>query len=103
MNISHLQAGLASGRLDVQNSPEGSGAVAVARNREVAQAIAAINANEVFGPGSELRFSRDVDTGRSLVRIVDRATNEVLSQIPPEELLRIYAVLNEMQGQVHFA
>lgn len=98
MSISHIQATLASGGTDVQNSPEGPGPEQAARNRQLVKAIRAINANEVFGPGSELRFSVDRDTHRPLIRIVDRVTNEVLTQIPPEEVLRMSVVLSELKG-----
>lgn len=104
MNISHLQATLASAGADAQNSPEGPAAEQAAQNRELVRAIQAINAKEVFGPGSELRFSIDRDTGRPLIRIVDRVTNEVLNQIPPEELIRLAATLEGLEsGHVHLA
>lgn len=104
MNISHLQATLASLGADAQNSPEGPAFEQAAKNREVVKAIQAINDKQVFGPGSELRFSVDHDTGRSLIRIVDRATNEVLNQIPPEAVIRLAAALDaELHGHVHIA
>ena len=103
MTVSHLQGSLAAGRVDPQNSPEGPSVEQAARNRELARAIRAINANEVFGPGNELRFSLDPETGTALIRIVDRATNEVLNQIPPEELLHMAAVLDKLSASVHFA
>lgn len=98
MTISHLQASLAAGRVDAQNSPGGPGVEQAAINRELVQAVRAINANESFGSASEVRFSVDRDTGRPLIRIVDRATNEVLNQIPPEELLHLQAVLRGMHA-----
>lgn len=104
MNISHLQATLASLGADAQNSTEGPAFEQAAKNRELFKAIQAINDKEVFSPGSELRFSTDHDTGRSLIQIVDRATNEVLNQIPPEDVIRLAAVLNEeLRGHMRIA
>ena len=103
MNISSLQANLATGPADVQNSAEGPGPEQAAKNREILKAIRAINANEAFGPGSELRFSVDRDTGRPLIRIVDRATNEVLNQIPPEDILHMMTVLEELDRHTKLA
>ncbi len=103
MNIGPLQATLASGGTDAQNSPEGPGSQQAAKNREIAKAVRAINAKEALGPGSELRFSVDRDSGRALIQIVDRTTNEVLNQIPPEELVRLAQVLNQIQGHVRLA
>ncbi len=47
---------------------------------------------------SELNFSLEEDTGRMLVKIVDTETDEVIRQIPSEELLRISKALDKLQG-----
>ena len=46
-----------------------------------------------MGPTSELRFAFDPNTGRPLIKIVDRVTNEVISQLPPEVTLRAAEIL----------
>jgi len=60
-----------------------------AQNREVIQAVKAINNAEMFGQDRELTFQRDAVTNRMVVRVVDRKTKEVLSQLPPEYVLRL--------------
>lgn len=47
---------------------------------------------------SDLKFSIDEDTGRTLIKIVDRETDEVIKQIPSEELMRISKALDKLQG-----
>jgi flagellar protein FlaG len=47
---------------------------------------------------NDLTFSIDEDTGRTLVKIVDRETDEVIKQIPSEEMLRIAKALDKLQG-----
>jgi flagellar protein FlaG len=69
-----------------------------ARNREVARAVRTLNEAQAVGASSELRFAVDRATGESLIRIVDRATNEVITQVPPEAVLRLAAVLRDIQG-----
>ena len=61
----------------------------VAERREVVQAIKAVNGTEMFGPENELLFQRDPETKRFVVRVVNRKTREVLSQVPEEYLLRL--------------
>ena len=61
----------------------------VAENRDVVQAVKALNGSEMFGQDNELMFSRDRDTQRMVVRLVNRKTSEVVSQIPPEYVLRL--------------
>jgi flagellar protein FlaG len=60
-----------------------------AENRELIEAVKALNATELFGQNSELTFVIDRETRRPLVRIVDRETREVLRQIPAEYALRL--------------
>lgn len=45
-----------------------------------------------------LNFSIDEDTGRTVVKIIDTETGEVIRQIPAEELLAIARSLEKMQG-----
>jgi len=101
MTIGPLSAAQALSRAEQQNGPEGAALEQAAKNRELARAVRALNENAVFGPGSELQFAVDRETGRGLIRIVDRVTNEVLRQIPPEELLRLAAELEQLSGHLH--
>ena len=60
-----------------------------AQNRDVVQAVKAVNNAEMFGGDRELTFQRDNITNRMVVRVVDRKTKEVLTQVPPEYVLRL--------------
>jgi flagellar protein FlaG len=55
--------------------------------REVVTALKALNKAELFGEDQELTFSRDPDTKRPVVQLVNRNTREVIRQIPPEYVL----------------
>ena len=60
-----------------------------AENRQVVQAVKTVNGAEMFGPENELRFQKDPETNRMVVRIVNRKTKEVVSQVPEEYILRL--------------
>jgi uncharacterized FlaG/YvyC family protein len=60
-----------------------------AENREVIQAVKALNGAELLGQDKQLVFQRDEQTRRIVIRVVNRQTNEVVSQIPPEYVLRL--------------
>jgi uncharacterized FlaG/YvyC family protein len=60
-----------------------------AENREIVRAVKALNGTEMFGNENELTFQRDSVTHRMVVRVVNRTTREVVSQIPPEYVLRL--------------
>ena len=47
-----------------------------------------------------LEFSRDDETGATVVRVVDQRTGDLLRQIPQEALLRLSAALGELQGMI---
>ena len=58
------------------------------QNRDVVQAVKALNGAEMFGD-NELEFQRDAESHRMLIRVVNRKTKELVSQIPPDYVLRL--------------
>jgi flagellar protein FlaG len=71
----------------------------LSEHRELIQAVKALNAAELFGQNQELTFAVDRETRRPVVRIVDRKTNEVIRQIPPELVLRLAQDLSLLRGE----
>lgn len=59
------------------------------QNREVVQAVKALNQAEMFGQENELQFQRDRTSRQLVIQIVNRRTKEVISQVPPEYVLRL--------------
>ncbi|MEC5388130.1 flagellar protein FlaG [Uliginosibacterium sp. H3] len=57
---------------------------------EVKKALAPVARN--------LQFSIDDETGRSVVRVIDASTNEVIRQFPSEELLAITRSIDKLSG-----
>lgn len=57
--------------------------------RQLIQAVKAVNGAELFGQDSELTFVFDRQTHKALVRVVDKKTREVVMQIPPESVLKM--------------
>jgi len=57
-------------------------------NRQIIQAVRAVNASAKLGDSNELTFSLDRRTRRPVVKIVNRETNEVVEQIPNERVLK---------------
>jgi uncharacterized FlaG/YvyC family protein len=56
----------------------------------VVQAVKAVNQSGMFGQGEELAFQMDSATKRLVVQIIDKARpRKVISQIPPEYVLRM--------------
>jgi flagellar protein FlaG len=43
-----------------------------------------------------LRFKVDEDLGVTIIRVVDKRTNELIRQFPPEELLNLSKRLKEL-------
>lgn len=85
MELASLQAGAPAAPVAQPSSaPE-----IAAEQRQIVQAVKALNNTEMFGENSELTFVLDRETRRPLVRIIDKKTNEVIRQIPPEYALRM--------------
>lgn len=54
---------------------------------------------KVLSPLSRsLQFSIDERSGRTIVRVIDRATREVIRQIPSEEILALADRMDKVQG-----
>lgn len=49
---------------------------------------------------SGLEFSVDEDTGRSIVKLIDKQTNEILRQYPSKEMIEISKDLSKFQGML---
>ncbi len=47
-----------------------------------------------------VRFENDNEAGELIVKVVDRETDEVIRQIPPEELLDLTKRLNDLRGNI---
>jgi uncharacterized FlaG/YvyC family protein len=67
------------------------------QNRELIQAIKAVNGAEMFGERNELQFQKDPQTQRMVIRMVDRHTKEVMSQIPAKYVLELAAQVKEQK------
>jgi len=83
----------------VHNVPTNAATItpdAAGQTREVVQAVKALNQTEMFGQENELQFQRDTKTKRMVVRVINRKTKEVISQAPPEYVLRLAEDLKKM-------
>ena len=100
MPIAEIQASQAFRQIAPRDGPRGAGPEEAAKNRELIKAIKTINEGGALGPSNELRFAFDKATGQALIKIVDRVTNEVISQVPREGALRAAQILRELnQGE----
>jgi flagellar protein FlaG len=67
--------------------------------QEVTQALKSIN--EVLKARSpDLEFSVDSDSNRSVVKVVDKNTQEVIRQMPTKEALEIAKALDRLQSML---
>jgi len=59
-----------------------------AQRRQLLQAANSVNESGVLGQ-NQLVFLLDRQTHRAVIRVVDRTTHQVVSQIPPEYVLQL--------------
>ena len=67
-----------------------------AANREVVQAVKAVNQGNLLGDQNQLTFQQDPRTQRVIVRVVNRESGEVISQIPSETVIGLAAELKRL-------
>lgn len=79
---------------------DSAGAIATAANsnlpagnefplRQVVAAVREINKSELLGQGRQLNFTRDPETRKPVIQIVDQNSGEVIDQLPPESVVRL--------------
>lgn len=55
--------------------------------------------NDIIKPfNNSLQFNIDQDSGRTVVKIMDSTTQEVIKQIPSEEMLALAKALDQLKG-----
>lgn len=79
-------------------SPRPAAEPAPRPEREQVQAVARQLQRVVEPVAQNLQFTIDGETGKTVIRVVDSATKEVIRQIPNEEVLAIARALDRLQG-----
>lgn len=64
--------------------------------KKLTDAIA--ESNKIDMSMARISFSKDDDTGDILIKIIDNKTDEVIKQIPPEEIVELRKRLGDMSG-----
>lgn len=68
-----------------------------ASRQQLVEAADAVN-DFIKITNNSLQFSVDSDTGVSFIKVIDTSTNEVIRQIPSEEMLAIAKALDSLKG-----
>lgn len=98
------RASLAADKVDttrkkVSEAPEDA-AAAVTENKlqpeELLSQIKTITEDGLYS----VQFENNQESNELIVKVIDRETNEVVRQIPPEELLELTKHLNELRGNL---
>jgi uncharacterized FlaG/YvyC family protein len=74
-----------------------------AANRGLIQAVNAVNEAGTFGDNNEITFQIDRNSHLPVVQIIDRATKEVVDQIPAEYILELAQSLGEKSDSSLFS
>ena len=88
--------------LDPVSTANGAGSGSSPQAREVVRAVTALNHAGMAGDDRQLVFERDAQTQRMVIRLVDRKTSEVISQIPAEYVLRLAEDLKPPKTMARF-
>jgi flagellar protein FlaG len=105
-----------TGRVDREKNPGRSeaprGTVASPKKRATEQEPPVGNAGEFSDlvkdintlvnqvASTKISFDVDDDTGRAIVRVLNKETGEVIRQVPPEELLTLVARMRQLSGLI---
>jgi flagellar protein FlaG len=87
-------------RLDRSTAPPPESPPQRPEPAQVARAVETIKQLVEAKAPNSLSFSIDDSTGRSIVRITDQTTGEMVRQIPSEEMLEIARSIDKLQGML---
>ena len=65
---------------------------------QVQKAVQEIKKSVESSSSSNLQFSVDDETGRTVVRVIDKTTGDVIRQIPSEEVIALSKAMDQMTG-----
>ncbi len=77
---------------------ENEGRTSAAVLRSISSAVAGLDGIDLSD--SHLSFAVDEETGATVISIVDDETDEVIRQIPHDDILKLKKAIGEMQGLV---
>ena len=80
-----------------ESAPRPAPAAPAVDAAQARRAVETIN-RQLEAAAKNLRFSVDDSTGKTVVRVVDTSTGEVIRQVPSEELLAISRSIDRLQG-----
>lgn len=89
-------APLAEAAIATQQVPPPAKDVQASR-QQLDEAVKAVN-DFVKSVNNSLQFSVDDDTGKTVVKVIDSVTKEVIKQFPSEEMLAIAKALDGIKG-----
>ena len=92
------QAQGAAGPPAAQPATQASSAQQMPSAEQVQQAVMTVQ-QMVQSQASNLQFSVDQATGRTIVTVVDTSTNQVIRQIPSKEMIAIAHAIDQMQAK----
>jgi len=72
----------------------------VAKAQEIAEEVASGLNDLVHELHRELRFSVDQDSGETIIKVIDQETDEVVRQIPSEEVVQLRKRLQQASGVI---
>ena len=96
MNVSSISSVSAAVNAAAEKSSAAQSGVTqetAAARRVLATAARVVNTSQVLGQQNELVFALDPTSHRVVARIVDRATQKLVEQVPAEYILKIAAEL----------
>ena len=82
---------------EIREAAAVQGSTAQPSREQVLQAVEEVRA-AIEPVAQNLLFSIDDDTGRTVIKIIDSSNDEVIRQIPSEEMLAISKALDKLQG-----
>lgn len=83
------------------SGPKRSGsAPAASQSREIPEVVDKLNTLGSQIANTKISFSIDSETGKPIVRVINKETGQIIRQLPPEDLLKLVDNLQNLTGLI---
>lgn len=96
-SVAEAPVARATTHFDMSSEVKGNKQTPPTTDSDLKQAIDVSNA-ALKQIASSLEFAQDKSTGKTLIRVYDRTTNELIRQFPTEEMLAIAKAVDNFKG-----
>ena len=99
-SVGSVQAKRGQGPSKDSGPKKSESAPVTSKSREISEVVEKLNTLGSQIANTKISFSIDSETGKPIVRVINKETGQVIRQLPPEDLLNLVDNLQNLTGLI---